>query len=103
MRYRITIPKEEDLESGSIQKIQSIANSYIKQVFAGQLVSQTISPKENGEAQVTLRIFIDKETHEKIRGAKRSHPIILDSLFEISNSVDFRVLFLAKFRFSGVI
>lgn len=78
VRYRITIPEEKDLDSGSIQKVKSIANSYIKQVFAGRLVSQTISQEKNGEAQVSLRIFMDKETYEEMKEANRKHPYYIE-------------------------
>ncbi|MBX9743895.1 MAG: hypothetical protein K2X08_01645, partial [Chlamydiales bacterium] len=88
VRYRIKLPEARDLDSGSLQKVRSIANSYIKQVFAGKLISQTISPKENGEAEVSLRIFIDKETYEKMSEANRKHPYYIERDYnKIPNSL----------------
>ena len=75
VQYLIKTPKTET-ENGdsSYEIVKNVADTYIKQKFAGHLITQNIRPLENGRSQVTLRIFIDEKTYKEMADATFSNP-----------------------------
>ncbi len=71
-------PLEDDLAVKS-QKIKNFAETYSMQKFAEHLIIQNIRPQEDGSAKVTLQIFIDKDTYEKMSDATFKNPYYLET------------------------
>lgn len=74
VQYQIKTCKEEGYNLAKMRKVKEATASYIKQKFAGHLITQSIRPLENNCSQVNLRIFIDKKTYDELLGARFSNP-----------------------------
>lgn len=69
VQYMIKTPEDENEDC-----FKSGAKSYSKQKFAGHLITQNIRPQNNGQSQVTLRIFINQKTYKEMADATFSNP-----------------------------
>jgi 2-polyprenyl-6-methoxyphenol hydroxylase-like FAD-dependent oxidoreductase len=75
VQYLIKNPSKKDDGNSSLRAL----DSYTKQKFAGHLIIQSVKPKENGQSEVTLRIFMNKQTYEQMSDAVFSHPYYFET------------------------
>lgn len=73
VQYLIKTPKKEE-GGGSFRSAKQLTDSYIKQKFAGHLITENIREQKNGSSLVTLRIFINEKTYREMAGATFSNP-----------------------------
>lgn len=71
-QYRIKVPAEN--VQSSFQKVKQAITTYQRQKFSGHLITEIIKPLENGESQVTLRIFVSKKIYQQMANATFSNP-----------------------------
>lgn len=74
VQYVIHKKPLENENEGKIQLIKDSAETYSMQKFAEHYIIQTVKPQEDGSAKVTLQIFIDKATYEKMSDATFKNP-----------------------------
>ncbi len=79
VQYQIKTPEAEQKRPGFFRKLMGSVSSYTKQKFAGHLITQIIRPQENGQSQVTLRIFVTKKTYEAMADAVFSNPYYFET------------------------
>lgn len=65
--------KPEEI-SGSIGKVKDLSEKYRTQKFAEHLVVQNTRPRSDGSSEVTLQIFIDKNTYDQMADASFKNP-----------------------------
>lgn len=73
VQYIIETPDKVS-EDSSLHKIKAQADSYIKQKFAGHLITENTKSLGNGQSKVSLRIFVDKQTYDDMAQATYRTP-----------------------------
>ena len=73
----IKTPEAE--RDGFFHKLKGSVSSYTKQKFAGHLITQIVRAQDHGQSQVTLRIFVDKNTYEAMADAVFSNPYYFET------------------------
>ena len=77
VQYQIKTPEAE--RDGFFHKLKGSVSSYTKQKFAGHLITQIVRAQDHGQSQVTLRIFVDKNTYEAMADAVFSNPYYFET------------------------
>jgi len=74
VQVQYIIDNGDDGPDDTINKFRDFSEKYRMQKFAGQLIAETITPQEDGTSKVTLQIFVDKDTFDKMQDASFKTP-----------------------------
>lgn len=79
VQYQIKTPEADQKKPGFLRDLIGSVSSYTKQKFAGHLITQIIRHQDNGQSQVTLRIFVPKKIYDAMADAVFSNPYYFET------------------------